>query len=103
LELRTGPRTGLQRLAPYPPEAADQLAGATRSSAGGVISGLRELGTSGDLGDVAPKVVDALSQAFASATRWAKFSAVVFLEIGFLVRCACAKRPDLMEGSPPGA
>jgi len=98
--LSQGPADRLATISGLPPEAADQLAGATRSSAGGVISGLREQGTSGDLGDVAPRVVDALSQAFASATRWAMFSAVVFLVIGFIGALRVRKAARQMEGSP---
>src|SRR5699024_6230609 len=49
-------------------DQAAEPAGATRSSAVGIISGLREQGTGGELGSVGPQVVHALSEAFAYAT-----------------------------------
>lgn len=60
---------------------AVEFADATRSSAGGVISGLREHG--GDAG-----VVFALSDAFTQATRWAMFATSVFLVLGLLAAAA---------------
>lgn len=66
------------------PEQAAELAGATRSSAGGIITGLREQGTGGELGDLGPQVVHALSDAFASATTWSLLAALGFLVIGLL-------------------
>src|SRR5690625_3178557 len=51
---------------------------------GWVISGLREQGTGGELGDLGPQVVHALSEAFASATQWSLITALGFLTIGLL-------------------
>ena len=82
--LAQAPADNLANVEGLPSESANQLAEATRSSAGSVISGVRAQGTEGDLGDLAPQVVDALSNAFASATRWAMLSAVLFLAVGML-------------------
>lgn len=65
-------------------EKGAQLASATRSSAGGIISQLRDQGTGGEFGDLGPQVVHALSEAFASATQWSLLAAVGFLAIGLL-------------------
>ncbi len=65
-------------------DAAAQLAATTSSSAGGNLIGLRAQGTSGTLGDLGPRVVDALSAGFASATAWSVGAAVVFLLLGLV-------------------
>lgn len=82
--LSQGPAEKLAQIHGVSPETAQQLGAATRSSAGGVISGLRAEGTSGKLGELAPKVIDTLANTFASATRWSLVSALIFLVIGLL-------------------
>lgn len=64
--------------------SADQLADATRESAGTTITQLRDQGSSGTLGDHTAAVVDALTVGFADATRWALLVAAVFLALGFI-------------------
>ncbi len=94
--LAQGPADRLATIDGLPGEQASQLAAATRSSAGGLITGLREQGTGSELGDLTPQVVDALSAAFASATRWALLAALGFLLVGFVgalrVRAAAADK-----------
>ncbi len=63
---------------------SDQLAEATRQSAGGLIPQLRDQAASGSMGANSASVVDALSSGFADATRWALLVAVVFLVLGFV-------------------
>ena len=64
--------------------AADQLASATRESAGTTISQLRVEGTATPLGDQSAVAVQALSDGFANATRWALLAAALFLVLGFI-------------------
>ncbi len=75
-------------------ERADQIAEATRRSAGTTIMQLRGEGASGPFGAETHTVVDALSAGFASGTRWAMGIAAVFLLLGlvgaFQVRRASA-------------
>lgn len=63
-------------------QAADQLADATRQSAGTTITQLRAQGAAGPLGDQAGATVDALVTGFTDATRWALLIATVFLLFG---------------------
>lgn len=63
------------------PGPAGGLAEATRNSAGGVISGLREQGGH-------DAVVTALSEGFADATRWTLLATSAFLFLGFLAAIA---------------
>ncbi|MBF6330524.1 MFS transporter [Nocardia transvalensis] len=58
-------------------DAADQVATATRASAGGAIAGLRSH-------HGVEQVVDALSRAFTDATRLSMLGAALFLLLGFL-------------------
>lgn len=67
-----------------PGNAADGIETATRESAGTAIAGLRDQGTSSDLGEHTQAAVDALSSAFANASRWALLTASVFLLLGFI-------------------
>lgn len=60
---------------------AAQFADATRSSAGGVISGLREQGAPDAL-------VSVLANGFADATRWTLYSSTGFLVLGLLAAVA---------------
>lgn len=64
--------------------ASDQLAEATRQSAGSSISVLRGEGDAGSLGDHTQSAVDALSIGFADASRWSMLVAAAFLALGFL-------------------
>ncbi|MFF0489807.1 MFS transporter [Nocardia sp. NPDC004068] len=73
-----------------PANAADEVAEATRSSAGGAITGLRDQQGTG-------AVVDALSRGFADATRLTMLVAAVFLLLGFLA----ATRIPLGAGEIP--
>ncbi|MFZ1362173.1 MAG: DHA2 family efflux MFS transporter permease subunit [Candidatus Nanopelagicales bacterium] len=63
---------------------ADQLADATRQSAGTTITQLRDQGSHSSLGDQTATAVDALTYGFADATRWALLIAAVFLALGFI-------------------
>ncbi|MDN5559309.1 MAG: MFS transporter [Ruaniaceae bacterium] len=65
-------------------EAADQLAEATRLSAGTTITQLRVQGDASALGDQTATAVDALAQGFAGATRWSMLVAGAFLLLGLL-------------------
>src|SRR5699024_8599010 len=62
----------------------DQVAGATRTSAGSMIAQLRAAGTSSPFGDDTSQVVTALTQGFAAATRITLATAAVFLLIGLV-------------------
>ncbi|WP_017540830.1 MFS transporter [Nocardiopsis halophila] len=64
--------------------AADELADATRQSAGTTIAQLRAQGDHSSLGDESATAVDALTVGFADATRWALLVATVFLALGFI-------------------
>ncbi|MBC9955139.1 DHA2 family efflux MFS transporter permease subunit [Leucobacter sp. cx-42] len=63
---------------------ADQIAEATRQSAGTTIAQLRGQGVHSPLGDQTATAVDALTTGFADATRWAILIAAVFLALGFV-------------------
>ena len=67
-----------------PPQAQEQLVTATRDSAGGTISGLREQGDTGTLGPAGPEVTTALSEGFGDATRISLFAAAGFLALGLV-------------------
>ncbi|MDN5790290.1 MAG: DHA2 family efflux MFS transporter permease subunit [Micrococcales bacterium] len=67
-----------------PSGAAARLADMTSSSAGGNLIGLRAQGTTGQLGELGPRVVDTLTSGFATATAWAVGAAVAFLLLGLL-------------------
>ncbi|WP_241249815.1 DHA2 family efflux MFS transporter permease subunit [Rhodococcus sp. X156] len=73
--------------------AAQDLADAARSSAGGAISALREQGTTGELGPRGPEVVTALSEGFADASAYALYGGAGFLALGLLGAVALALRP----------
>ena len=70
--------TGLQ------PGQADQLAEATRQSAGGMIPQLREQAPQHPLGPERQHVVDALATGFTHATQWALVIATGFIVLGFV-------------------
>lgn len=103
LGLVNAPGERLGHVAGLDPKIAAELAAQTRSSAGGIISGLRAQGTDGDLGDRAPAVIDALAEAFAHATAWSLAAAVAFLLVGLLgairVKRVADKKPaeDLVD------
>ncbi|MBN9390373.1 MAG: DHA2 family efflux MFS transporter permease subunit [Chloroflexi bacterium] len=65
-----------------PTTSAQQLVTATKDSAGGVISGLREAGVHSNLGANGPAVVNALAAGFADATRLTLLTAAAFLLVG---------------------
>lgn len=69
---------------PVPVPVQEQLVTATRDSAGGAISGLREQGESGRLGSAGPEVTAALAGGFGDATRVALFAASGFLALGLV-------------------
>jgi EmrB/QacA subfamily drug resistance transporter len=63
---------------------ADQLADATRQSAGTTITQLQAQGATGPLGDQTQAAVDALARGFADGTRWSLLVASGFLILGFV-------------------
>ncbi len=63
---------------------ADQLAAATRSSAGTLIPQLRAQGEHSQLGEQTQAVVDALAAGFTDATRWSILVATAFLLLGLI-------------------
>ena len=63
---------------------ADQLAEATRQSAGGMIPQLQEQAAQQPLGPETQHVIDALSTGFTHATQWALVIATGFILLGFL-------------------
>lgn len=63
---------------------ADQIADATRESAGTAITKLSAQGDKGPLGEDTSTAVDALTTGFANATRWTLGVAMVFLLLGLL-------------------
>ena len=65
-------------------EQADQLAAATRQSAGTSILELRAEGVSSPLGDHTADVVNALANGFADGTRWSLLVAALFLVLGMV-------------------
>ncbi|HLS62480.1 MAG TPA: MFS transporter [Ruania sp.] len=62
----------------------DQVAGATRTSAGSMIAQLRAAGSSSPFGADTGQVVTALTQGFADATRITLATAAVFLLVGLV-------------------
>lgn len=80
---------------------ANQIADATRESAGTTISMLRAEGTHSPLGQQTNDAVHALSDGFADATRWAMVVAALFLALGLvgaaLLRRATANTPNPHE------
>ncbi|WP_336627046.1 MULTISPECIES: MFS transporter [unclassified Microbacterium] len=63
---------------------ADQLADATRQSAGTTITQLQAQGATGPLGDQTQAAVDALARGFADGTRWSLLVASGILILGFV-------------------
>lgn len=63
---------------------ADQLADATRQSAGTTITQLQAQGATGPFGDQTQAAVDALARGFADGTRWSLLVAAGFLILGFV-------------------
>lgn len=63
---------------------ADQLADATRQSAGTTITQLQARGATGPFGDQSQAAVDALARGFADGTRWSLLVAAGFLILGFV-------------------
>ncbi|WP_367618465.1 MFS transporter [Corynebacterium sp.] len=64
--------------------ATDQLAEATRQSAGTAITQLRGQGSASPFGDQTEVIVEALADGLADATRWSLMVAVVFLLLGLV-------------------
>ncbi|GAA1642504.1 MFS transporter [Microbacterium flavum] len=82
--------------------AADELADATRQSAGTMITQLRGQGAAGPFGDQTATAVDALARGFADGTRWSLLVATAFLLLGFvgalrLQRVAGRPAPEVAE------
>lgn len=67
-----------------PEPVREQVVTATRDSAGGTITGLREQGETGRLGPEGPEVTTALAEGFGDATRISLFAASGFLVLGLL-------------------
>lgn len=71
-----------------PAQVADQLTGATKSSAGSMISALREAGPHGPfgsrLGEAYQPTVHALESGFAHASAWSIGASAVFLLLGLV-------------------
>ena len=65
-------------------DTAEQIADATRESAGSAITQLSAQGDKGPLGEDTSTAVDALTTGFANATRWTLGVAMVFLLLGLL-------------------
>jgi EmrB/QacA subfamily drug resistance transporter len=63
---------------------ADELASATRTSAGNTIGELRAQGAASKLGDQTDAAINALAKGFADGTRWSLLVASVFLLLGFV-------------------
>lgn len=80
-------------------KAANQLAEATRQTAGTTIAQLRVQGDSGPLGAQTPTAVDALTTGFTDATRWALLIASVFLILGFIGALRLKKASDPIENT----
>ena len=81
-------------------DAADELAAATRQSAGTTITQLRAGVDAGSFGDQGAAAADALAAGFADATRWSLLVASVFLLLGLvgaarLRRAATAEDADI--------
>ncbi|MFD7841396.1 MFS transporter [Nocardia sp. NPDC059764] len=72
----------LDSIQQLPAPAAAGLVTATRDSAGGAISGLREQGDKGRFGPQGPAVTAALSEGFADSTRRSLYVAAGFLVLG---------------------
>lgn len=64
--------------------AADQLASATRQSAGTTIAQLRAEGAAGPFGEHTAAAVQALTSGFTDGVRWSLLVAAVFLLLGFV-------------------
>ncbi|MFE3290658.1 DHA2 family efflux MFS transporter permease subunit [Rhodococcus sp. NPDC059234] len=82
----------LEPVTAVPPPVQEQLVTATRDSAGGTISGLREQGDEGKLGPAGPEVTTALSEGFGDATRTSLFVAAGFLALGLASSVALSAR-----------
>lgn len=82
---------------------AQQLADATRQSAGTAISQLRSQGTASPLGEHTAQAVDALSAGFADATRVSLLFAAAFLLLGLIgalrVRAAAGPSSNPARGN----
>ena len=74
----------LETVPAVPAPAQEQLVTATRDSAGGTITGLREQGEDGKLGPAGPDVTTALAEGFGDATRISLFAASGFLALGLV-------------------
>ncbi|AYF73053.1 MFS transporter [Nocardia yunnanensis] len=90
----------LAKVPDLPSKAADTLATATRESAGGAISGVREH-------HGAPAILDALDRAFTDSTRVTLLAAAVVLAIGLASATLIPNRPYTGEsrakdGTPDG-
>ncbi|MDE0546053.1 MFS transporter [Microbacterium sp. C7(2022)] len=81
-------------------DEADQLATATRQSAGTAIPALREAGSSSPLGDQTAAVTAALAEGFADGTRWALLVASVFLLLGFVGAFALRRAAESVKDLP---
>ncbi|MDF7663215.1 MFS transporter [Bifidobacterium sp. ESL0763] len=82
-----------------PSQLVDGLTTSLDASAGSAIVGIRAQGTTGKLGPLGPKVVDAMSSAFTSSAKWTLLAAIVMLAIGLVasIWVARAARRDRVE------
>ncbi|MCW4459041.1 MFS transporter [Microbacterium sp. MPKO10] len=77
-----------------PARQATSISDATVGAAGGTIEPLREQGTHGKLGVVAPDVVEALSSGMADATRISLGAAGIFLALGAVASVGLRRSHD---------
>ncbi|MGF3054984.1 MFS transporter [Microbacterium sp. YY-01] len=80
---------------------ADQVAEATRQSAGTMIPQLRAQGSHSSLGTETAAAVDALAAGFTDATRWAILFAVAFLLLGLVGALLLRRAADRVDARPP--
>ena len=82
-----------------PTAQADQLAAATRQSAGTTITQLRAEGTASKLGEHTDAVVHALSTGFTDATRYSLLIGLAFLALGFVGAVRLRKASAVVPGA----
>ncbi|MDN5803518.1 MAG: hypothetical protein L0H26_02865, partial [Microlunatus sp.] len=81
------------------PATAEQLAATMGSSAGGILSGLREQSSAGSLGPVGPQLVDALADGFATATQLTLVASGLFLLLGLVGAIQVARAASRTEAT----
>ncbi|MDN5761603.1 MAG: DHA2 family efflux MFS transporter permease subunit [Microlunatus sp.] len=81
------------------PATAEQLAATMGSSAGGMLSGLREQSSAGSLGPAGPQLVDALADGFATATQLTLVASGLFLLLGLVGAIQVARAASRTEAT----